>query len=77
MTDLTKLNSMIEKAFARLEAAGILVRTGFQPDADGELRPAYATASSLGLMSEQEEQRRMRLLTENDDVTVPVAVAAD
>jgi hypothetical protein len=60
-------NSYIQEILSDLEVAGILVRTGERRNPKtGELRPAYVSAVSLGLMSEQETQRRLKLLAEND-----------
>jgi hypothetical protein len=58
----------IKAIVAELEFAGVLVRVGVKRNPKtGELQPTYVTASSLGLMSEEEEQRRMQALSENDD----------
>jgi hypothetical protein len=53
---------------AKLERGGVVVRVGVKRDPQtGELQPAYVTASSLGLMSEEEEQRRVQALSGNGD----------
>jgi len=47
--------------FAELEAAGIIVRTGdFRPNRMGMLEPVYVSARVLGLITEEEEQRRLQ-----------------
>jgi hypothetical protein len=53
---------------AELEQAGLIVRTGdFRPGALGRLEPTYVTAVSLGLLSEEEAERRLKLIENTHD----------
>jgi hypothetical protein len=60
--------SYIREIFAHLEAAGLLLKTGeFRPNRLGMLEPVYASAAALGLITEEEEQRRLQALDGETD----------
>jgi hypothetical protein len=54
--------------FAELEAAGVIVKTGeFRPGHLGNLEPVYVSSRWLGLITEEEEQRRMQMLDQKNE----------
>lgn len=59
------MNSCAGKILAELEAVGLVARTGeFRRDRRGNLTPVYVSTRALGLITEEEAERRLKKLNE-------------